>query len=248
MMKKIQHVRRGWFLWIGGACFLVGSLVAGSYGLAAPAAGGPSVSGTIVANQGTPGTSSWPVSASQGTGTGSGGAWKVDGSGVTQPVSGTVGVNNLPATQNVSGTVGIDPSHNSVSVSNLPAVQNVSGSVSISGTSTVVSGDTTTVFDRQLVSVSPGTEQTVTSDDTSAYREVTLYLYTGGPGLPSNQSCSVVYKDAFSSLTVTLAQFTLSSGGNVETFDPAPPSLTLNCTNSDTAYDVYIYNLAGRAN
>ena len=36
-----------------------------------------------------------------------------------------------------------------------------------------------------------------------------------------------VYKDAYSSLTVTLAQFTLSSTGTVETFDPAPPSLEL---------------------
>lgn len=44
-------------------------------------------------------------------------AVKVDGSAVTQPVSGTVGVNNFPATQPVSG---------SVSVSNFPATQPVS--------------------------------------------------------------------------------------------------------------------------
>lgn len=38
-------------------------------------------------------------------GTGGASAWKVDGSAVTQPVSGTVAVSNFPATQPVSGTV-----------------------------------------------------------------------------------------------------------------------------------------------
>jgi hypothetical protein len=56
------------------------------------------------------------VTASQGTGTGTGGAWKVDGSAVTQPVS---------------GTVGIDPSHNTVKLDP-------------SSTATVTSGDQTT--------------------------------------------------------------------------------------------------------
>jgi hypothetical protein len=47
---------------------------------------------------------------------------KVDGSGVTQPVSGSVAVSNLPTTQAVSG---------SVSVGNFPATQTVSGTVSV---------------------------------------------------------------------------------------------------------------------
>ena len=59
------------------------------------------------------------------------GALKVDGSGVTQPVSGAVtisgtpavSVSNLPATQAVSGTV---------AVNNFPATQPVSGSVAVS--------------------------------------------------------------------------------------------------------------------
>ena len=66
-----------------------------------------------------------PRTATQGPAGAS--AWKVDGSAVTQPVSGTffqatqpvsgtVGVNNFPATQPVSGTVG---------VSNFPATQPV---------------------------------------------------------------------------------------------------------------------------
>ena len=77
---------------------------------------------------------------------------------------------------------------------------------------------------------------------------VTLYLNSRGIALASNQSCTVVYNDPFVSLTVTLAQFTPSSSGNVVTFDPAPPSLEVDCTNSDTAYDIYTFALAGRAN
>jgi hypothetical protein len=46
-----------------------------------------------------------------------------DGSGVTQPISGSVSVSNFPATQAVSG---------SVSVSNFPATQAISGTVAIS--------------------------------------------------------------------------------------------------------------------
>lgn len=49
-----------------------------------------------------------------------GNALKVDGSAVTQPVSGSVSVSNFPATQPVSG---------SVSISNFPATQPVSGTV-----------------------------------------------------------------------------------------------------------------------
>lgn len=73
--------------------------------------------GTVTANQGTAGTS----------------MWKVDGSGVTQPVSGSVGINNWPSTQQVSGTVGVNnfPSVQTVSVNNWPATQTVSGSVTV---------------------------------------------------------------------------------------------------------------------
>ena len=61
-MKK-RAANRAWFLWIGGACFLVGSLVAGSVGLASSATtAGPTV------NQGAPGSSPWPVSASGNVG------------------------------------------------------------------------------------------------------------------------------------------------------------------------------------
>ena len=77
--------------------------------------------------------------------------WKVDGSAVTQPVSGTVGVNNFPTTQAVSGTVTTNAGtgnftvvqatgtnlhavidSGSVTVSNFPATQPVSGAISVS--------------------------------------------------------------------------------------------------------------------
>jgi hypothetical protein len=63
--KMMEHFRHGWFLWIGGACFLVGSLVAGSVGLASSATTGTSTIGPTV-NQGAPGTSAWPVSGTVG--------------------------------------------------------------------------------------------------------------------------------------------------------------------------------------
>lgn len=64
--EKVVHLRHGWFFWIGGACFQVGSLVAGSYGVASSSTSGPTVSGTVNANQGAPGTAAWPVSGNVG--------------------------------------------------------------------------------------------------------------------------------------------------------------------------------------
>ena len=73
-------------LWIGGLGVLAGSLLFSTSGSASASAPSP----TLTANQGSPGTQ---------------GAWKVDGSGVTQPVSGTVGVNDFPTTQTVTGNI-----------------------------------------------------------------------------------------------------------------------------------------------
>ena len=137
MKKMAQLHRRPWFLWIGGACFLVGSLVAGSFSLASA---GPTVSGTVVANQGTSGSSSWPVTASQS------GKWQqeiTDGTNVlgtpsnplrtdptgttTQPVSGTIG---LGAGSNDIGNVGISGS--------LPSGTNDIGTVHVASPSPTI--------------------------------------------------------------------------------------------------------------
>jgi hypothetical protein len=68
------------------------------------------VSGTVTANQGTPNSlaNGWPVELSDGTNLLGVTAHpvRIDPTGTTtQPVSGTVAVNNFPATQPVSGTV-----------------------------------------------------------------------------------------------------------------------------------------------
>ena len=84
-----------------------------------------SVTGTVNANQGTPGSQPWPVTGTLG----------VSNLPSTQQVSGTVGVNNFPSTQQVSGTVGVNnfPSTQQVSgtvgVNNFPSTQQVSGTV-----------------------------------------------------------------------------------------------------------------------
>jgi hypothetical protein len=82
------------------------------------------------------------------------GAARVDGSGVTQPVSGTVSVSNLPATQPVSG---------SVSVSNFPATQPVSGTVAVSNfpATQVVDGSGVTQPVSGTVTANQGTANTV---------------------------------------------------------------------------------------
>jgi hypothetical protein len=61
MKNRAQTHRRPWFLWIGGACFLVGSILFSTIGFAS-SAGPPNQ--TVTANQGTAGASPWPVSAS----------------------------------------------------------------------------------------------------------------------------------------------------------------------------------------
>lgn len=76
-----------WIVSVVAFCILGGALGVSSIGLVSASTGNP----TMTANQGASGTQ----------------AWKVDGSGVTQPVSGSVGVNNFPSTQAVSGTVDV---------------------------------------------------------------------------------------------------------------------------------------------
>jgi hypothetical protein len=64
MKKKMAQIhRRPWFLWIGGACFLVGSILFSTIGLAS-SAGPPNQ--TVTANQGSAGGSPWPVSGNVG--------------------------------------------------------------------------------------------------------------------------------------------------------------------------------------
>ena len=79
-------------------------------------------------------------------------AVKVNGSAVTQPVSGTVAVSNFPATQPVSGSVAVSGvsgnvtvvqptgANLNVAVSNFPATQPVSGTVAVSSLPSIPTG------------------------------------------------------------------------------------------------------------
>jgi hypothetical protein len=103
------------FLWIGGVCFMAGSLAVGVTGLAS-AAPGP----TTLVNQGAAGTSAWPVSVSN---------FPAFPTGFS--------VNNTSAHPvPVTGTVGIDSNANGVSVPNgvaLNAGTNDIGTVHVAG-------------------------------------------------------------------------------------------------------------------
>jgi len=81
-MARIR--KNPWVLWAGGLVFVIASLVFGSLRVASAAP--PGLQGLpVTANQGTAGSAPWPVSA-----------------------TGTIGVNNFPATQNVSGSIQVD--------------------------------------------------------------------------------------------------------------------------------------------
>lgn len=107
---------------------------------------------------------------------------KVDGSGVTQPVSGTF----WQATQPVSGTFwqATQPVSGSVSVSNLPATQPISGSVSVIGTAQVSVSGTAQVSDRGATGQSTVSSFTSASSNqialTNANRKL-LTIYNEGP-------------------------------------------------------------------
>ena len=88
-------------------------------------------------------------------------AVKTDGSAVTQPVSGTVGVNNFPATQPVSGTV---------------AVSSVGGTVTVSGavSTTPVTSSSATVTQ----TVSNSSNQTILAANPNRKKAI-LFFNTG---------------------------------------------------------------------
>jgi hypothetical protein len=109
-----------WLLCVAAGGFLAGSIAVGSL---TSASAGPAVSGTVVANQGTPGTSAWPVSASQT------GAWNVGVAGALPAGTNTIGkvgvTGALPAGTNTIGSVGVTGA--------LPAGTNTIGSVGVTG-------------------------------------------------------------------------------------------------------------------
>jgi hypothetical protein len=136
------------------------------------------------ANQCAPGTAGAPSANVQSVqGVASMTPLKVDGSGATQPVSGSVSVSNFPGTQAVSGSVsvsnlpGTQPVSGSVSVSNFPGTQPVSGTVSVGNfpsTQTVVLSDAAattgsiTALDSGTATVTNADGQSITSGTPTA--------------------------------------------------------------------------------
>jgi hypothetical protein len=213
--------------------------VVGSFGLAA---GGPTVSGTVTANQGTPGSSSWPVSASQS------GTWQqkiTDGTNVlgtpthplrtdptgttTQPVSGTVNVGNLPASQTVSGTV---------NVGNLPATQQVSGSVT--------SADTSSVITETQLTPTGSSQNLVVDANVSSAKEIRVSV-----ACSQSTNCPGVEVGVFTTTSTgvyRLGDFILgSSEGISQTFDVPGTNITVAAFGTDTTMSIDTL-VVGRSN
>jgi len=166
-------------------------------------------------------------------------AIKVDGSGVTQPVSiaatvgvsGTVAVSNFPASQTVSGTV---------AVSNFPATQPVSGTVSVSGTVATTTGEVSTgvvAFAGSSAAVANGAVGTITYTVTSGKTLYLKQILASASGAP----CKVVVDYGATPTVVAVGFFSTAVPYlDVTLAQPIPVS-------SATAVNVKITNTAGVA-
>ena len=195
-------------------CFLGGALGVSSIGLVSAGNGNP----TMTANQGAPGTQ----------------AWLVDGSGVTQPVSGSVGVTNFPSTQAVSGTV---------NVGNFPAQQ------------PAVSGDKTSVVAGQGVAALPPNSWSSFTlwppTDVSAYKHVRVVAScascTGASRLAvvGGDGSSVMAQLGATSFT-TLG-YTSGATATLE-FDSPGTKLLVEIFNGEATNLIAVWDIIGRSN
>jgi hypothetical protein len=171
-------------------------------------------------------------------------AVKVDGSAVTQPVSGTVAVSSIPsipAGSNAIGSVSVSnlpatqPVSGSVSVSNFPATQPVSGSVSVSNfpATQAVSG---------TVTANIGTTNGLALDATVANVQGSV---SGGTAGTKSDLVGGVYNSSAPSLTTgQQAALQLDSSGNLKVIQPdvtasgtitSTQSVSLNLNGTGTA-------------
>lgn len=130
---SVVSLLKGLYSLLAGTLTVGGSVSVSNFPATQP------VSGTVTANQGTAGSS----------------AWKVDGSGVTQPISGSVSVSNFPATQPVSGTI----TSNQGTANATPWNENIAqwgGSVVTLGQNVSASSVPVVLASDQTVSVSSG--------------------------------------------------------------------------------------------
>jgi hypothetical protein len=168
------------------------------------------------------------------------------------PVSGTLTVTNPPASPlavhetntDVNGDIkvrqqGAVQVGGSVSVSNLPGTQPVSGTVNVGNfpanfpaapTTAVIASGTTTFPSTVLLG----------QTDVSAYREVTLYLFVG---FGTGQTCLVFTVDPNGNL---YGVDSFQSADVTKTYDPAPPNIEVDCSNSAFSPVTYTWMLVGR--
>ena len=208
------------FVLAGGLALVAASISFGSW----RASAGPPPPTSQTVNQGAPGTSAWPVSAT--------GTINVGNLPATQPVSGTVNVGNLPATQHVSGTV---------LVGNLPATQQVAGystNVISEGVGFRPAGN---VIDTGLV-------------DTTAYRALRLYVSCVPTSINdcTNVQVKVSATPAAPSpfaASYTLDQFTLSDYATTTRIEDIPgPAVDVTITNGAANGVTLGYAVVGRTN
>jgi hypothetical protein len=218
-----------WIVSVVAFCFLGGALGVSSIGLVSAGTGNP----TMTANQGASGTQ----------------AWKVDGSGVTQPVSGSVGVNNFPATQSVSGTVDIG---------NLPSTQAVSGTVDVGNfpaQQPVISADETSVITSQgLALLPPGSWSSFTLwplTDVSAYKDVRVVATCAS--CTSASTLAVLGGRSSSSMgqlgttSFTALGYTSGATATLE-FDTPGPKLVVEIYNGEATNLTAFWDIIGRSN
>ena len=214
---------------LAALCFLGGALAVSSVGTVSAGNGNP----TMTANQGASGTQ----------------AWKVDGSGVTQPVSGSVGVTNFPSTQAVSGTV---------NVGNLPSTQAVSGTVNVGNfpaQQPAVSGDKTSVVAGQGVAALPPNSWSSFTlwppTDVSAYKHVRVVAScascTGASRLAvvGGDGSSVMAQLGATSFT-TLG-YTSGATATLE-FDSPGTKLLVEIFNGEATNLIAVWDIVGRSN
>ena len=208
------------FALAGGLALLAASVSIGSW---RASAGQPPPTPQTV-NQGTPGSSPWPVSAT--------GTVNVGNLPATQPVSGTINVGNLPATQPVSGTV---------NVGNLP-------------NSEVFTGYSSDVIGEGVGFRPAGNVIDTGPVDTTVYRALRIYVSCVPTSINdcTNVQVKVTATPAAPSpfaASYTLDQFTLSDNATTTRIEDVPgPAVDVTITNGASNGVTLGYSVVGRTN
>lgn len=185
------------------------------------------VSGTVAATQ----SGTWTVQPGNTANTT---AWKVDGSGVTQPISGTITANAGTGTFTVGQATGTNlhtvVDSGSVTVSNFPATQPVSGTV------TSNQGTANTVGNAWPTQITDGTNSAdVTEASTAAVATDSALVVALSPNSPLPSGTNVIGHAIVDSGTVIATQAT---GTNLHTVVDNFPAVAQGSTTSGQLGDL----------